>query len=73
MEIDGGFESAERLILVEAKNHISPDFNIRQLYFPYRRFSQALAKEVVPLYVVYSNGVFHLYRYSFLIRQTSAV
>ncbi|QRP19972.1 type II restriction enzyme [Corynebacterium striatum] len=65
MEIDGGFESAERLILVEAKNHISPDFNIRQLYFPYRRFSQALAKEVVPLYVVYSNGVFHLYRYSF--------
>ena len=65
MEIDAGFESAEHLALVEAKNHVSPDFNIRQLYFPFRRFSLALEKEVVPVYLVYSNGVFHFYRYAF--------
>ncbi|MDO5031071.1 hypothetical protein [Corynebacterium sp.] len=65
MEIDGGYESAEHVVLVEAKNRLSPDFNIRQLYFPFRRFSQALSKPVLPVYVVYSNGVFHLYRYSF--------
>ncbi|MDU4730124.1 type II restriction enzyme [Corynebacterium kefirresidentii] len=65
MEIDGGFESLEHLVLVEAKNHLSDDFNIRQLYFPYRRFQQRLAKEVVPVYLVYSNGIFHLYRYEF--------
>ncbi|WP_246820230.1 hypothetical protein [Corynebacterium sp. HMSC074E01] len=65
MEIDAGFESAEHLVLVEAKNHLSPDFNIRQLYFPFRRFSLALDKEVVPVYLVYSNGIFHFYRYVF--------
>lgn len=65
MEIDGGFESLEHLVLVEAKNHLSDDFNIRQLYFPYRRFQQRLAKDVVPIYLVYSNGIFHLYRYEF--------
>ncbi|PMC70709.1 hypothetical protein CJ201_06630 [Corynebacterium aurimucosum] len=65
MEIDAGFESAEHLVLVEAKNHLSPDFNIRQLYFPFRRFSLALDKEVVPVYLVYSNGIFHFYRYAF--------
>lgn len=65
MEIDAGFESAEHLVLVEAKNHVSPDFNIRQLYFPFRRFSLALDKEVVPVYLVYSNGIFHFYRYAF--------
>ena len=52
-------------MLVEAKNHLSDDFNIRQLYFPYRRFQQRLAKDVVPVYLVYSNGIFHLYRYEF--------
>ena len=65
MEIDGGFESLEHLVLVEAKNHLSEDFNIRQLYFPYRRFQQRLAKDVVPVYLGYSNGIFHLYRYEF--------
>lgn len=65
MEIDGGFESLEHLVLVEAKNHLSEDFNIRQLYFPYRSFQQRLAKDVVPVYLVYSNGIFHLYRYEF--------
>lgn len=50
MEIDGGFESLEHLVLVEAKNHISEDFNIRQLYFPYRRFQQWLSKAVVPVF-----------------------
>lgn len=65
MEIDAGYESSEHLVIVEAKNHIADDFNIRQLYFPYRRFSRSLNKEVIPVYLVYSNGVFHLYRYSF--------
>ena len=65
MEIDAGYESAEHLVLVEAKNRLSPDFNIRQLYFPFRRFSLALDKEVLPVYLVYSNGVFHFYRYAF--------
>jgi len=65
MEIDAGLESSDLLCLVEAKNHLSADLNIRQLYFPYRRFSQTMSKPVAPVYQVYSNGVFHLYRFEF--------
>ena len=65
MEIDAGLESSDQLCLVEAKNHLSDDFNIRQLYFPYRRFSQSLTKTVSPVYQVYSNGIFYLYRFDF--------
>ena len=65
MEIDAGLESADVLGLIEAKNHLSDDFNIRQLYFPFRRFSQSLSKPVAPVYQVYSNGIFHLYRFDF--------
>lgn len=66
MEIDAGLESSELLCLVEAKNHLSDDFNIRQLYFPYRRFANAISKQVVPVYLVYSNGVYFLYEFEFL-------
>lgn len=65
IEIDGGFESTEHVVLVEAKNRLIEDFNVRQVYFPYRRFQAQLRKPVVPLYMVYSNGIFHLYRYDF--------
>ncbi len=36
LEIDGGYEGLHSLVLVEAKNSISKDFIIRQLYYPYR-------------------------------------
>ncbi|KAA8726474.1 type II restriction enzyme [Corynebacterium phocae] len=65
MEIDGGFESLHHLVIVEAKNHISRDFNIRQLYFPFRRFQLSLSKPVVPVYMVYTNGLVNLYRFEF--------
>ena len=65
MEIDAGFEASNLLCLVEAKNHLSDDFNIRQLYFPYRRFRTEVSKPVTSVYQVYSNGIFHLYQYDF--------
>lgn len=66
MEIDAGLESPELLCLVEAKNSINDDFNIRQLYYPWARFSAQMSKPVVPVYLVYSNGIFHLYRFEFV-------
>lgn len=36
VEIDGGYEGATSLNLIEAKNNLSSDFLIRQLYYPYR-------------------------------------
>lgn len=65
IEIDGGFEGINSLALVEAKNIISDDFMVRQLYYPYRLWKNKINKEVRPIYMVYSNGIFNLYEYKF--------
>lgn len=65
IEIDGGFEGMNSLTLIEAKNSISDDFLIRQLYYPYRLWHSKLQKEIKPVFLTYSNGVFRLYEYLF--------
>ncbi|MDI6880876.1 MAG: transcriptional regulator [Desulfitobacteriaceae bacterium] len=65
MEIDGGYEGLKQVALIEAKNFISEDFLIRQLYYPYRLWSTKVAKKVTPVFLVYSNGVYSLYEYKF--------
>lgn len=66
IEIDGGFEGYESLALVEAKNVISSDFIIRQLYYPYRLWESKMQKKVRPMFLTYSNGVFKLHEYKFI-------
>lgn len=65
IEIDGGFEGINSLALVEAKNVISDDFMVRQLYYPYRLWKSKVNKPVRPVYMVYSNGIFNVYEYKF--------
>lgn len=65
IEIDGGYEGAGSLCLIEAKNYLSDDFLIRQLYYPYRLWADRTAKRVRPLFLTYSNGIFHLREYEF--------
>lgn len=65
MEIDGGFEGLKQVALIEAKNFISDDFLIRQLYYPYRLWTSKVSKKVIPVFLVYSNGIYHLYKYEF--------
>lgn len=65
IEIDGGFEGDDSLNLIEAKNYISDDFLIRQLYYPYRLWSDKIVKRVRPIFLTYSNGVFDLREYEF--------
>ncbi len=65
IEIDGGFEGINSLALVEAKNIISEDFMVRQLYYPYRLWKSKINKVVRPIYMVYSNGIFNVYEYKF--------
>ncbi|MDE6507421.1 MAG: transcriptional regulator [Alistipes sp.] len=65
IEIDGGYEGDESLSLIEAKNYISDDFLIRQLYYPYRLWSNKIQKRVRPIFLTYSNGIFHLREYEF--------
>ena len=65
IEIDGGYEGLNSFIIIEAKNSISDDFLIRQLYYPYRLWKNRLQKPVRPVFLTYSNGIFSFYEYAF--------
>lgn len=65
IEIDGGFESETSLSLIEAKNYPSKDFLIRQLYYPFRLWSEKISKKVRPIFLSYTNGIFHLREFAF--------
>jgi len=65
IEIDGGYEGTNSLNLIEAKNYISDDFLVRQLYYPYKLWSKKIDKKVRPIFLTYTNGIFHLREYSF--------
>lgn len=65
VEIDGGFEGRNKLMLVEAKNSISSDFLVRQLYYPYRLWENKVNKEVIPVFMTYSNDVFSFFEFRF--------
>lgn len=65
MEIDGGYEGINFLNLIEAKNVISSDFLIRQLYYPFRLWNNKVNKSVKPIFLVYTNGIFYLREYLF--------
>jgi hypothetical protein len=63
-ELDAGFEGS-RFYIVEAKLGKTEDFNVRQLYYPYRHWQSKVQKEVVPLFFTYSDNQFCLWEYMF--------
>lgn len=64
-EIDAWFESNDKFIIVEAKKFEPDDFNVRQLYFPYRLWEGKINKEVIPVFMYHSNDIFHFYVFKF--------
>ncbi len=64
-EIDGGYESKNNFIIVEAKNYTVEDFLIRQLYYPYRLWESKLQKTIIPVFMTYSNDCFSLFIFNF--------
>jgi len=67
IEIDAAFEGRDFFSIVEAKMDIPDegDFIIRQLYYPYRVWSDKIRKVVRPIFLTYSNGIYALREYSF--------
>ena len=64
-EIDAGFESNDKLMILEAKNFEVEDFLVRQLYYPYRLWQGKIAKKVIPTFMTYSNDIFSFFQYEF--------
>lgn len=53
VEIDGGYEGRHSLALVEAKIGECADFHLRQLYYPFRFWSQLTTKRIRPVFFTY--------------------
>ncbi|MCW0953258.1 hypothetical protein OIT44_04105 [Weissella ceti] len=67
VEIDAGFETLDRLAIIEAKSYIPKTFMIRQLYYPYRVYNNlGTDKKVLPIYFTYSDGIyaFHIFKFN---------
>lgn len=65
IEIDAAYEGANSLTIFEAKNDLSTDFLVRQLFYPFSTWRNTITKPVRSVYIVYSNGIFRLYEYGF--------
>ena len=65
IEIDGGFEDANTVVIMEAKNVLHDDFIVRQLYYPYRTWHHEVTKPIRLLFVVYCNDIYALHEYRF--------
>lgn len=69
IEIDGGFEGEDVFAILEVKLNYSDNFNLRQLYYPYRLWADRISKDLVPTLLVYSNGIFGFYEYDFSLHE----
>ncbi|NQM31196.1 type II restriction endonuclease [Streptococcus suis] len=66
VEIDGGFESDEYVVILEAKNVLHEDFHIRQLYYPFRLWDSKVTKPIRLIFSIYTNKIFRLMEYKFI-------
>jgi len=65
IEIDAGFETENSIFILEAKMGKVEDFNIRQLFYPFKNWTTQTSKPVIPLFFTYSNGLFYFVRFEF--------
>lgn len=65
MEIDAGYEGRKNFYIFEAKNHSARNFNLRQIYYPTRSWSNRIKKPVKPVFITHSNDVFDIYGFEF--------
>lgn len=65
MEIDAGYEGRNNFYIFEAKNHSARNFNLRQIYYPTRSWSNRIKKQVKPVFITHSNDVFDIYGFEF--------
>lgn len=64
-EVDAGYEGENKLVLIEAKNSKTKNTIIRQLYYPYRQWSERTAKEVAVLFFEKRRSEYLIWEYSF--------
>lgn len=64
-EVDAGYEGKDKIVLIEAKNSKTKNTIIRQLYYPYRQWSEHSKKEVFLLFFEKRVDEYLIWQYSF--------
>lgn len=68
-EVDAGYEGKTSIVLIEAKNFSASNVIIRQLYYPFRQWSENTTKEVYTVFfekrVIENEKIFYLWQFKF--------
>jgi hypothetical protein len=64
-EVDAGYEGECQVALVEAKSARAKDIIIRQLYYPYRKWSLHTEKSIVPVFFEKQDQYYDLWQFKF--------
>ena len=64
-EVDAGYEGRDQVVLVEAKNGRTDNIIIRQLFYPFRQWSQHTSKEVRTLFFEKCGAYYSLWQFGF--------
>lgn len=68
-EVDAGYEGKDSIVLIEAKNFSATNVIIRQLYYPFRQWSEKTSKKVIPVFfekrVVDGEDLYYIWQYVF--------
>ncbi len=65
IEIDAAYEGISCLALLEAKLDLCDDFLIRQLYYPFRTWTNKTTKPIKTIFLTYSNSIYRIFEYKF--------
>lgn len=68
-EVDAGYEGRSSIVLIEAKNFSASNVIIRQLYFPFRQWTENTNKIVYPVFfekrVIDGENIFYIWQFEF--------
>lgn len=68
-EVDAGYEGKDSIVLIEAKNVTAKDEIIRQLYYPFRQWTENTSKKVYPVFFEkhLENGenIYYIWQFQF--------
>jgi hypothetical protein len=64
-EVDAGYEGKDQIVLIEAKNSLTNNVIIRQLFYPFKQWSYYTKKKVVPLFFEKRTNEYLLWKFEF--------
>jgi hypothetical protein len=64
-EVDAGYEGEDKIVLVEAKNSMTTNTIIRQLFYPFKQWKSFTNKNVLLLFFEKQGNVYNIWQYDF--------